>query len=98
MFISLNGRGIGKGTVSGGLSDKKLGLAGSPNSPTAENGSHRRDERDGTCQMCRRRDDEKWGEGVRRVWGRTTSRVGKEAAAGGIGADWLERHQFSVCI
>jgi hypothetical protein len=35
-------------------------------------------------QTCQRRDDDKWGEGVARVWGQTASRVGKEAVAGSI--------------
>lgn len=32
-------------------------------------------------------DDDKWGEGVIRVRGRATPRVGKEAVAGDIGAN-----------
>lgn len=75
-----------EGAMPDDLSNTKTGLAGSPSSLIARDGSHCHDERDRACHPCRSR---RWqvGEGVMRVQGWATPRVGKEAVAGDIGPD-----------
>jgi hypothetical protein len=75
--------------MSDNLYDMEPGLPGSPMSPTVENGSHRCDERDRTCQTCRCHGDDKWGEDVVRVWCRAALHVRKEAVVDDIGMAWL---------
>jgi hypothetical protein len=72
-----------------GLFDTKPGNVISPSLSTFENGSHPHEERGRSCQMCRHHDDDKWGEGVLRVWSRAMAHIGKEALVEGIRADWL---------
>lgn len=53
-----------EGALSGDLSDREAGLAGSPSSSTAKNGSHCCDERDRACCAGQCRDDDEWGRSV----------------------------------
>jgi hypothetical protein len=71
--------------MSSGLSDTEPILVSSPSSPTANDGSHHRDERDQTCQSCRCHNKDKGSEGVMRVWGQAASHIGKEAMEGASG-------------
>jgi hypothetical protein len=80
----LEGRGHQEGTVSGGLFGVETELGGSPSSPTVEDGSHRCDEQDRACWVGQHRDNDEWGEGIRKGLG--SGGVARREGGGG------ERH------